>query len=145
ALWQWAGSRWFPLWYGRMPSTLNPVVVPAPPETEADKTLRDRQWIRLGYVLIFAQLIINLIYIGSGVITLSEDEAYQWIWSKHLALSYYSKPLMIALTQWLGTHIWGDTVFGVRFFAPVLGAITSICLFRFLAKVANVREAFWFT
>ena len=27
----------------------------------------------------------------------SEDEAYQWLWSKHLALSYYSKPPMIAM------------------------------------------------
>jgi 4-amino-4-deoxy-L-arabinose transferase-like glycosyltransferase/membrane-associated phospholipid phosphatase len=143
ALWRWAGQRWFPLWWQRLPSTLNPVVQPSRPETDADKTLRDRQWIRLGYVVIFAQLIINLIYIASGVITLSEDEAYQWIWSKHLALSYYSKPPLIALTQWLGTHLWGDTVFGVRFFAPVLGAITSICLLRFMAKVTNARAAFW--
>ncbi len=144
-LWQLAGQRWFPLWWQSMPSVLNPVVVAAPRDTGGEPVLRDRQWMRLGYALILIQFVINLAYIASGIISLSEDEAYQWIWSKHLALSYYSKPPMIALTQWLGTHIWGDTAFGIRFFAPVLGAITSLCLLRFLARVANVRAAFWFT
>lgn len=143
ALWKWSGERWFPLWHTRMPSLLNPVVLPAPRELENDAALRERQWIHLAYALILIQLVLNLFYIGSGTISLSEDEAYQWVWSKHLALSYYSKPLMIALTQWVGTHIWGDTVFGVRFFAPVLGAITSLCLLRFISKVANARAAFW--
>ena len=36
-------------------------------------------------------------YLASGTIQLSQDEAYQWVWSKHLALSYYSKPPGIAL------------------------------------------------
>ncbi|HZV35471.1 MAG TPA: glycosyltransferase family 39 protein [Verrucomicrobiae bacterium] len=146
ALWQWAGTRWFPIWHQKLPSLLDPVVNGArPAESASDKTLRDQQWMRFGYALILIQYIICTAYIASGVITLSEDEAYQWIWSKHLALSYYSKPLLIALTQWLGTHIWGDTVFGVRFFAPVLGAITSLCLFRFVAKEVNARAAFWLT
>jgi hypothetical protein len=37
-------------------------------------------------------------HLASGIIELSEDEAYQWVWSKHLAMSYYSKPPMIAAT-----------------------------------------------
>ena len=36
-----------------------------------------------------------------------------------------------------GTHLWGDTVFGVRFLSPVLGALTSLLLVRFLAREAN--------
>lgn len=143
AAWQWIGRRWFPIWWERLPSLLNPVASAKPPDAKPAPATLDQHWLRLGYALIFVQLVANLAYIGSGAITLSPDEAYQWIWSKHLALSYYSKPPIIALIQFTGTHLWGDTPFGVRFFAPVIGAITSICLLRFLAKVANVRAAFW--
>ena len=85
----------------------------------------------------------RIFYIRAGVIELSEDEAYQWVWSKHLALSYYSKPPGIACTQWLGTHLWGDTLLGVRFFAPVMAAALSVALLRFMTRTANARLAFW--
>ncbi len=58
---------------------------------------------------------------------------------KHLALSYYSKPPLIAYTQFLGTTLWGDTEFGVRFFSPVIAAILSFLLLRFLARETNVK------
>ena len=144
AIWRWAGARWFPLWWQRLPSLLNPTPVPISPRIRtADPHLLDQHWMRLGYLLIFIELVVNLAYIASGKISLSEDETYQWVWSKHLALSYYSKPPLIALTQFLSTTLWGDTVFGVRFFAPVIGAIISLLLLRFMARVANVRAAFW--
>jgi 4-amino-4-deoxy-L-arabinose transferase-like glycosyltransferase/membrane-associated phospholipid phosphatase len=142
ALWRRVGLHWFPLWYRRLPSLLNPIVTP-PPLEKADPALLDHQYMRLGYALIFIQLVVNLAYIASGIITLSEDEAYQWIWSKHPALSYYSKPPLIAIIQRTGTGIWGDNAFGVRFFAPVFGAITAFFMLRFLARAANVRAAFW--
>ncbi len=140
--WQWAGRLWFPLWWRRLPSLVNPVVPAAVPVAEADAPLRDQQWLRLGYTLIGLELLINLAYLASGKIGLSGDEAYQWIWSKHLALSYYSKPLLIAVTQFLGTSLWGDNVFGVRFFSPVISAVISVAMLRFLARAANARVAF---
>jgi 4-amino-4-deoxy-L-arabinose transferase-like glycosyltransferase len=99
--------------------------------------------LRIGYVIIAAVLIARLIYIASGEIQLSEDEAYQWLWSKHLALSYYSKPPMIAFTQFLGTSMWGDTEFGVRFFSPVIAATLSLLILRFMARHASARAGFW--
>lgn len=141
ALWQWAGRLWFPLWWQRLPSLLDPKPVPA--TNPADPQEMDRHLMRLAYVIIFAMLACNLAYIASGKIELSEDEAYQWNWSKHLALSYYSKPLLIAVTQFIGTSIWGDNAFGVRFFAPVIGAILGLLTLRFLSRTANVRVAFW--
>ncbi len=147
ALWNWGGRRWFPLWWERLPSLLNPATganaaqpQPARSAEELAK-IRDTQLLRLGYLLILLLCAVNLIFIGSGKIELSEDEAYQWLWSKHLALSYYSKPPLIAYTQFLGTHLWGDTEFGVRFFSPVISAIGGIFLLGFLARVANARAA----
>ncbi|HEV2393608.1 MAG TPA: glycosyltransferase family 39 protein [Verrucomicrobiae bacterium] len=102
----------------------------------------DRHWVWLGYVLIAALLAARLAYIASGTIELSTDEAYQWLWSKHLALSYYSKPPGIALIQFCGTHLWGDTQFGVRFFSPVLAAIVSLVILRFMAREVGARPGF---
>jgi 4-amino-4-deoxy-L-arabinose transferase-like glycosyltransferase/membrane-associated phospholipid phosphatase len=146
ALWYWAGPRWFPLWWQRLPSLMNPAATQASlPSLAGDAPdlarMRDAQLIHLGYALVFLLLAVNLVYIGSGKIELSEDEAYQWVWSKHLALSYYSKPPLIAYTQFLGTTLWGDNGFGVRFFSPVISALGSICLLRFLARNANARAA----
>jgi len=150
SLWRFVGQRWFPLWWEKLPSLVN--VKPAageaeaeelPPETDTRHASTDAHWLRLGYIFIAASLLANLAYLKSGLIGLSEDEAYQWVWSKHLALSYYSKPLLIALTQWLGTHLWGDTEFGVRFFSPVIGATLGFLLLRFFAREVNARAGFF--
>lgn len=152
-LWRFVGKRWFPVWWEQLPSLVNvrpsaaaagsaeDELPPLPDESLPAKI--DAQWLRLGYAFIGFMLLLNLMYLASGLIELSEDEAYQWVWSKHMALSYYSKPLMIACTQWLGTHIWGDTAFGVRFFAPVIGAIIGFILLRFFAREVNARAGFF--
>ena len=103
---------------------------------------RNFPWLPLGYVLIFALFAFRLAYLASGTIELSKDEAYQWLWSKHLALSYFSKPLGIALIQFAGTHLWGDTAFGVRFFSPVFAAVLSFAMLRFVARHVGHRQAF---
>lgn len=152
ALWDWAGRRWFPLWWARLPALLQPEQrfaadgagePPSPSPLVASGSSLDAHYLRLGYVLIGVLLLGRLAYLASGKIELSEDEAYQWLWSKHPALSYYSKPPLIAYTQWLGTHLWGDTEFGVRFFSPVIAATLSLMLLRFLAREVNVRVGLW--
>jgi membrane-associated phospholipid phosphatase/4-amino-4-deoxy-L-arabinose transferase-like glycosyltransferase len=150
ALWRTAGPRWFPLWWTKLPSLLKPEQTnPFParaveqPAASDSTRLLDLHWLRLGYVVILVLLLSRLAYLASGTIDLSEDETYQWLWSKHLALSYYSKPPLIAYTQFLGTTLWGDTAFGVRFFSPVVAAILSFVLLRFLSREVNVRVGFW--
>jgi len=142
AAWGWVGRRWFPLWLAKMPVVANPDGPPkdVPPTAAA---AADRQWVRLGWLLIAGLLLFRLWYIASGTISLSEDEAYQWLWSKHLALSYYSKPLGIAFIQFAGTTLWGDTELGVRFFSPVFAAILSLVLLRFMAREVGARQGFF--
>ena len=101
-----------------------------------------QRWLLPGYLLIAALLLFRLGYIASGTIELSNDEAYQWLWSKHLALSYFSKPPGIAFIQFAGTALWGDTQFGVRFFSPVIAAILSIVVLRFLARETRRAPGF---
>jgi membrane-associated phospholipid phosphatase len=148
ATWGFVGRKWFPLWHKQLPSLL--VTPPGPPPASAAvsalQTPHDelnQHWLRAGYLLVVALTIARWVYLASGTIELSEDEAYQWVWSKHLALSYYSKPLLIACTQWLGTTLWGDTAFGVRFFSPLIAATLGILLLRFFAREVNARAGFF--
>jgi len=141
-LWQFAGPRWFPLWRARLPSLIHPKVLATPAGTVDDAQERQAHWMRLGYLLTAVLLLVRLAYLASGRLELSEDEAYQWLWSKHLALSYYSKPPLIAYTQFIGTHIWGDNEFGVRFFSPIITAVMSVLVLRFMAPFVGARAAF---
>lgn len=148
-LWRWAGRRWFPLWWKLWPvlppdAAGNLVASRTTPgqAIPPDAVGLDRHWMRAGFVLIVVMLIGRWLYLASGTIELSEDEAYQWLWSKHPALSYYSKPPMIAYTQLLGTTIWGDNEFGVRFFSPLIAAILSWMTLRFFAREVSGRAGF---
>jgi len=149
-LWQWLGSRWFPLWWRSMPSLKHPQfsgdpLSPRPglePIRNPPKVM-DQQWRRLGYLIIGLVLLARLAYLAAPIIELSEDEAYQWLWSKHLDLSYYSKPPMIAYAQFLGTHVWGDNAFGVRFLAPIISALVALMVLNFLSHEVNARTGLW--
>lgn len=140
ALWRWIGRRWFFLWWQRLPSLTNPTL--RQPDAQTSPGATSAYWLRLAYTLIALILLLRLAYIALGGLELSEDEAYQWLWSKHPALSYYSKPPMIAYVQWLGTHLWGDNEFGVRFFSPVIAAALSLLVLRLVTPHSGSRVAF---
>ncbi len=141
--WAFLGKRWWPLWFQHLPSLRNPRPHHnnEPPVTRPSDL--EGHWLRLGYALILIVLCAHWVYLASGRIQLSEDEAYQWVWSKHLDLSYYSKPPMIAYAQALGTALWGDTEFGVRFLSPLMGAAVSFLMLRFFAVTASARLGVW--
>src|SRR5665213_3322689 len=61
---------------------------------------------------------------------LTFDEAYYWMWSKHLAGGYYDHPPMVALVKRLGTMIAGDTELGVRLVAILLALPMSWAVYR---------------
>ena len=149
--WRRAGRKWFPLWWGKMPTLVPGAASPEPastPPPQPSATHRqaqmDQHWLRAGYVLIVVLTLARWLYLASGTIELSEDEAYQWVWSKHLALSYFSKPPLIAYTQFLGTSLWGDTALGVRFFSPLIAATLGFLMLRFFAREVSARVGFWF-
>ncbi len=149
ALWQRVGRSWFPLWWRQVPCLVLRGQegqeargdLPAVTANE-ERALREAQYLRLGYLWIAVTIIARLGYLAGGLTELSEDEAYQWLWSKNLALSYWSKPPLIAYAQWLGTHLWGDTAFGVRFLSPVISAGLGLMMLRFMARVTSARLAF---
>ncbi|MSU59048.1 MAG: phosphatase PAP2 family protein [Pedosphaera sp.] len=144
-LWQRAGKKFFPLWHEQLP-TLIPTgdattTVPHSALRTPHSAL-EAHWLRAGYLLLVVLTLSRWFYLSRGIIELSEDEAYQWHWSKHLALSYFSKPPLIAVAQFLGTSLFGDNEFGVRFNAPLIAAIIGFLLLRFFAREVNARTGF---
>ena len=61
---------------------------------------------------------------------LTFDEAYYWMWSKHLAGGYYDHPPMVAVVIRLGTMIAGDTALGVRLVSILLALPMSWAVYR---------------
>jgi len=144
--WNIAGRKFFPRWHEQLPSLVNPPGSGVPPGTMpaiAGTPAPDQEWLRLGYLVIGLSLVARWIYLASGLIGLSGDEAYQWLWSKHLALAYFSKPPGIALLQRAGTLIAGDSALGVRLFAPLITVVLSLMALRFVARETGARTAFW--
>jgi len=61
---------------------------------------------------------------------LTFDEAYYWMWSKHLAGGYYDHPPGVALVIRLGTMIADDTELGVRLASVLLALPMNWAVFR---------------
>lgn len=57
------------------------------------------------------------------------DEAYYWLWSRRLAVSYFDHPPMIAYLIRLGTWLFGDTILGVRSMAILAMIVASALLY----------------
>jgi len=81
------------------------------------------------YALAIAALLV-LRFIAAALLPLSADEAYYWLWSRHLAAGYYDHPPAIAFVIRLGTIVMGDTPLGVRFGTLLLSLAASGLVWR---------------
>jgi len=59
-------------------------------------------------------LLCALRLVAGAVLPLTSDEAYYWLWSRHLAAGYYDHPPVIAFLIRAGTALFGDTSLGAR-------------------------------
>jgi 4-amino-4-deoxy-L-arabinose transferase-like glycosyltransferase len=103
--------------------------------------LRQTSPLRLAIFLLFALTCYRLWFITQ--MQLVPDEAYYWLWSKHLAASYRDKGPGIAWTIALGTKLFGPTVFGIRFCAVMLSTATGALIFLLARRLYDDRAALW--
>jgi membrane-associated phospholipid phosphatase len=99
-----------------------------------------------GLLLVLIVAVISLFriyYIQTGPFDLSADEAHYWEWSRRLDLSYYSKGPMIAYLISAGTALFGNTVIGVRIFAVLLSALSSLALYHLGRRLYGGRTGFF--
>jgi 4-amino-4-deoxy-L-arabinose transferase-like glycosyltransferase len=78
--------------------------------------------------LVAALIVLRVIM--AAVLPLSADEAYYWLWSKHLAAGYYDHPPAIAFVIRFGTLFLGDTELGVRLGGVLFSILASWFVWR---------------
>lgn len=97
---------------------------------------------------------VHLVLLGLAVLTLVRlwyatrlqlvpDEAYYWLWSKHLAASYRDKGPLVAWVIAVGRLLFGDTVFGIRVMGVLLGTGTAWQLYVLARRLYDERTAMW--
>jgi 4-amino-4-deoxy-L-arabinose transferase-like glycosyltransferase len=94
----------------------------------------------LGFLAVIAALT-ALRLVAAAVLPLSADEAYYWLWSRHLAAGYYDHPPAIAYAIRLGTLVFGDTPLGVRVDPILLSLIASAFVWRGAAIFLRDEDA----
>ena len=80
------------------------------------------RWRAASFGIVALVVLLRLIYLGVG--ELIPDEAYYWNYARHMDLSFYDHPPMVAWLIWLGTAVFGNTEFGVRIGAFLSGLVT---------------------
>jgi len=80
----------------------------------------------------------------SGSFELALDEGYYWLWSRHLSLSYYDHPPMVAVMIALTTLAGGSEMF-VRLGAVAGSVFTSIFLYMLATRLFGNEKAGWHT
>src|SRR3979411_3309638 len=68
------------------------------------------------------------------------DEAYYWMWSKHLAGGYYHHPPGVAVGVRRGRRIAGRTEFGVRMVSILLALPMSWAIYQAAAILFGSRR-----
>lgn len=67
------------------------------------------------------------------------DEAFYWLWSKHLDLSYVDHPPMIAYYLKGLTLIFGNTEFAIRFGAVILVTLITLLVYKIGQELWGAR------
>ncbi len=98
---------------------------------------------RLILLLLLKAIVLGLLILFYNV-GLSPDEAQYWTWSQQLDWGYYSKPPGIAWQIWGSTALLGNSEFGVRAGALLIGFLIPLAVY-YLARVSGLNEktAFW--
>lgn len=94
------------------------------PETAAEEA----RLVRRVSLIILGLVALRLV--AAAVTPITFDEAYYWMWSKHLAGGFYDHPPMAAVVIRMGTLIAGDTEFGVRVVSILLALPMSYAVYR---------------
>src|ERR1700744_4481382 len=93
----------------------------------------DARLVRGTILAILGLVVLRLVAAASTPLTF--DEAYYWMWSKHLAGGYYDHPPGVALVIRLGTMIARDTQFGARLVSIRLALPMSYAVYRSAAML----------
>ena len=87
--------------------------------------------------------LLRLLWLALQPADLYPDEAQYWLWSRHLAFGYYSKPPLVAWAIALTTALFGEGSFAIRLAAPLSHAIAALFVYGVGARLYDRRVGFW--
>lgn len=91
-----------------------------------------------------AVVIFRSLFVVFGNTDLHFEEAQYWVWSQHLDWSYYSKPPMVAILNYLSEWIFGHSEFSVRINAIMFGFLIALVTYAFAKELFKDKMiAFW--
>ncbi len=86
-------------------------------------------------------ILFRVLYVVYYPLDLTPEEAQYWDWSRHLDLSYYSKPPMVAYLNFFTREIFGVSELAVRITPIVLSFLLSLFTYLFVKRVFDERSA----
>lgn len=98
---------------------------------------------RSALILVGAFTLARIVLLFLSPLELYPDEAQYWVWSRHLAFGYFSKPPVIAWLIRLTTTIGGDGEAWIRLSAPLLHGAAALALFGAGRRLYDERTGFW--
>jgi dolichol-phosphate mannosyltransferase len=98
------------------------------------------RWRILALGVVGYTLVLRAVYLG--VPELLPEEAYYWNYAQHLDIGYLDHPPMVAWLIHLGTMLFGNTEFGVRFGAYVCWLVTALFSYKLTYRIFNKSAAF---
>lgn len=113
----------------------------APTCAQRNKVLRKSEnssW-KVAALLIVAAVVARAVI--AALVPLLPDETYYWEWSRRLQAGYFDHPPGIALLIAMGTSLFGDTTFGVRFGPALAAVVLHVSIVILAARLAGPRAA----
>lgn len=93
-------------------------------------------------VLLILASVVILQTIYNATLPIEGDEAYYWVWSRHLQAGYHDHPPMIAAMIWLATQLFGVSVAAVRTAATLCLGGACFFVWRMTERVWGPEAAF---
>ncbi|MEO0682035.1 MAG: glycosyltransferase family 39 protein [Pseudomonadota bacterium] len=100
-------------------------------------------WRRRTALMLLAVCALRLLLNAATVIPVHFDEAQYWAYGQERAFGHYSKPPLVGWAILASTQALGDTLFGLRAFAPVMHLIIAVFVFAIGERGGGPRLGFW--
>ncbi len=105
--------------------------------------IADGVWIRWTLLVLAGLLVLREGINATGIAPVHFDEAQYWTYGEAPAFGYYSKPPLVAWLIRASTEVFGDTLFGLRFFSPLIHAWIGWLIFAAGRRFFDARLGFW--
>ena len=101
------------------------------------------EWTRWAALMLLSVCALRIAINAAPLIPLHFDEAQYWVYGVHFDFGYFSKPPLAAWLIRASTEVFGDTAFGVRFFAPIMHLLIGGFIHLIGARLFDARTGFW--